>query len=109
MTGRSGQLFDPSEVFDDDYLYFYAEALSDERSDAETDLISSLGPVNEGDRILDLACGHGRIANRLAVRGASVTGPDASSHFLELASRGATERATTLEYVLGDMTDLPCN
>ena len=109
MTGRSGQLFDPSEVFDGNYLYCYAEALCDERSDAETDLISSLGPVNEGDRILDLACGHGRIASRLAVRGASVTGPDASSHFLELASRGATERATTLEYVLGDMTDLPCN
>ncbi len=107
VTGGSGQLFDPSEVFDDDYLYFYAGTLGDERSDAETDLISSLGPVNEGDRVLDLACGHGRIANRLAERGASVTGLDVSSHFLELARRGAAERAATVEYVLGDMTDLP--
>ena len=107
MAGGSGRLFDPFELFDDDYLYFYADALRDERSEAEADLISSLGPVNEGDRVLDLACGHGRIANRLAVRGASVTGLDLSSHFLELARKEAAEQAATVEYVLGDMTELP--
>ena len=107
MTTRHSQLFDPSEVFDDDYLYFYAKHLGDERSDEDAGLISSLGPVSAGDRVLDLACGHGRIANRLALRGASVTGLDFSSHFLELARREASERDTAVEYVLGDMTDLP--
>ena len=107
MTTMHSQLFDPSEVFDDDYLYFYAKHLGDENSDAAAALISSLGPVSAGDRVLDLACGHGRIANRLALRGASVTGLDLSSHFLELARREAAERETGVEYVLGDMTDLP--
>ena len=106
MTKRHGQLFAPSEVFDDDYLYFYAKHLGDERSDTEAGLIWSLGQVGAGDRVLDLACGHGRIATRLASRGASVTGLDLSSHFLDLARREAAERDTAVEYVLGDMTDL---
>ena len=98
--------FDTDSVFDDDYLYFYEQLLSDQRSQAETDLICSLGPVKRGDRVLDLACGHGRIANRLAERGASVTGLDLIPGFLELARADAARRGVTVEYAQGDMTDL---
>ena len=48
--------FDLRDVFDDDYLYFYSPVLSDERSEAEAELICSLGPVAAGPRVLDLAC-----------------------------------------------------
>lgn len=42
--------------------------------------------------VLDLACGHGRIANRLASRGARVVGLDATALFLSLAREKARER-----------------
>jgi SAM-dependent methyltransferase len=101
-----GVSFDTDSVFDDDYLYFYEPLLSEERSEAEADLICSLGPVKRGDRVLDLACGHGRIANRLAERGASVTGFDLTPRFLELARADAARRGVTAEYAQGDMSDL---
>ena len=74
--------FDTDSVFDDDYLYFYEPLLSDQRSEAETDLICSVGPVKRGDRVLDLACGERRIAHRLAERGASLTVLDLTPRFL---------------------------
>jgi SAM-dependent methyltransferase len=98
--------FDAEQVFDDDYLYFYGALLSDERSEAETELICSLGSLKRGDRVLDLACGHGRIANRLAERGVQVTGLDLTPAFLELACADAAKRGVSVEYVQGDMIDL---
>ena len=50
--------------------------------------------------VLDLACGHGRIANRLAQRGAQVTGLDATPLFLEQARRDAAERGVEVDYVM---------
>jgi SAM-dependent methyltransferase len=95
------------EVFDDDYLYFYETFLTDERSDVDADAIWRLLELEAGMEVLDLACGHGRIANRLAARGVRVTGLDASAAFLELARRDAEARGLDVEYVEGDMRDLP--
>jgi cyclopropane fatty-acyl-phospholipid synthase-like methyltransferase len=67
--------FDAGELFDEDYRCFYAEALGDERSDAETELLWRLLELEPGMEVLDLACGHGRIANRLAVRPGSPVHP----------------------------------
>ena len=63
--------------------------------------------LEPGMDVLDLACGHGRIANRLAQRGARVTGLDATPMFLELARRDAAERGVEVEYVEGDMRAIP--
>jgi SAM-dependent methyltransferase len=98
--------FDFDDVFDDDYLYFYEPILSDERSDADAELIWQLGPVQTGTRLLDLACGHGRLANRLALRGASVTGYDITRRFLEVARADAARQALEVDYVQGDIRDL---
>lgn len=98
---------DIEAVFNDDYLYFYAERLDDAHSDAEADLIWRVLGIEPGMRVLDLACGHGRIANRLAARGCEVTGLDATPFFLDLARRDARELCVSVEYVLGDMRDLP--
>lgn len=89
-------------LFDEGCLHFYAGALGDERSDADTELLRRLLELQPGMEVLDLACGHGRIANRLAARGCRVTGLDATPLFLDLACRDATDRGVAVEYVQGD-------
>lgn len=101
------QAFDAQGLFDEDYLYFYAGMLSQERSDAEAELLWTLLALEPGMEVLDLACGHGRIANRLAARGCRVTGLDASALFLEHARRDAAARGVAVDYVQGDMRSLP--
>jgi 2-polyprenyl-3-methyl-5-hydroxy-6-metoxy-1,4-benzoquinol methylase len=59
----------PSELFDDDYLYFYSDVLGPQRSDADAALISELLSLGPGMRVLDAPCGEGRISGRLAQRG----------------------------------------
>ena len=98
--------FDFEDVFDEDYLYFYADILSDERTEHEVEVAWRLLELESGAEVLDLACGHGRIANRLAARGARVTGLDATPLFLDLARRDAAERGADVEYVEGDMRSL---
>jgi trans-aconitate methyltransferase len=48
------------------------------------DLVSLLTPV-KGERILDLGCGTGHLANQLASRGVSVTGIDSSADMIKKA------------------------
>ena len=99
--------FETEAVFDDDYLYFYDQVLTEERSDQEAELIWRLGGLKEGTRVLDLACGHGRLANRLAARGAAVTGLDVTERFLEVARADARDRGVSVDYVYGDVRALP--
>jgi SAM-dependent methyltransferase len=98
--------FDPAPVFDDDYLYFYEPRLED-RSDAEATLIDDLLELRAGAHVLDAACGHGRIANRLAERGYRVAGIDITPRFLELARDDSLKRGLDVEYVEGDLRTLP--
>lgn len=99
--------FDFDELFDDDYLYFYKNTHSEEFSEAATEKVWKLLELEPGRSILDLACGTGRIANRLAQRGCHVTGLDRSSRFLELARADAASRGVEVEYVRGDMRRIP--
>ncbi|MEP6910481.1 MAG: class I SAM-dependent methyltransferase [Actinomycetota bacterium] len=101
------QSFDREAAFDEDYLYFYEELLTPERTAAEVELIWELLELEPGLELLDLACGHGRIANPLAERGVRVTGLDATPMFLELARADAAERGVDVEYVEGDMRSIP--
>jgi SAM-dependent methyltransferase len=101
-------LFDAEAMYDDDYLRLFAlPVTADPRSDADTELIWRLLELEPGMRVLDLACGHGRIANRLAARGCQVTGLDSSSVFLERAREDATALGVEVDYVAGDVRDIP--
>lgn len=94
--------FDFDQVFGDDYLYFYASVLTDEVSDRQATVIAKLLDLQPGQRVLDCPCGRGRIANRLADRGAKVTGIDVTPHFLEVARQSKSG----VDYRLGDMREL---
>src|SRR5205809_101964 len=102
-----GSDFPREDAFDEDYLYFYEELLTPERTASEVELVWKLLELEPGLELLDLACGHGRIANPLAERGVRVTGLDATPHFLELVRADALERGVEVEYVEGDMRSLP--
>lgn len=93
----------PAEMFDEDYLYFYAEVLGDERSDADAALAARLLSLRAGMRVLDVPCGEGRIAGRLARLGCEVVGVDSSELFLNLAR----ERYPRVSFEQRDMRELP--
>jgi SAM-dependent methyltransferase len=99
--------FVPPDVFGEDYLYFYEPWLDDELSDAQADRIWEILELAGGAEVLDVPCGHGRIANRLAAKGARVTGVDADALFLERAREDGAARGVDVEYVHGDMRELP--
>lgn len=90
----------------DDYMFFYGGFLTPERSDAETasavqllDMHPRRGALN----VLDLACGFGRIANRLALFGHQVTGVEYLPGFLEIARADAARNGLRVEFLQGDM------
>jgi SAM-dependent methyltransferase len=96
-----------ADLFDEDYLHFYAAHLADDASDGEASTVWGLLALGDGSNVLDLACGHGRIANRLAAMGARVTGLDATPLFLDVARSDAERRGVSVDYVQGDMRAIP--
>jgi SAM-dependent methyltransferase len=107
-------LFDAAAMYEDDYLYFFAEpddlrasASHESRGAAAAELVWGLLNLQAGMRVLDLACGHGDLANRLAARGCRVTGLDSSPVFLERARADAAAAGIQVEYVAGDMRQIP--
>ena len=59
--------------------------------------------VGEGDRLLDMACGSGLALELARVRGATVSGIDASPRLVEVA----LDRNPGADIQVGDMGDLP--
>jgi SAM-dependent methyltransferase len=96
--------FDFEAVFDvDDYLNFYGDSLTDQRTDSEVAALVSLLGLDTPRKILDLACGFGRHTNRLAVLGHTMTGVDITPGFLDLARKDAQQRQVAVQYIEGDM------
>lgn len=102
-------LFDFEGVFGGDYLRLYEPDLTPERNAREADAIARLLALEPASTVLDLGCGHGRIANELAKRGARVTGLDANLAFLDRARADAAAAGVDadVEYVQGDMRAPP--
>lgn len=99
--------FDYDAVFDvDDYMYFYSEFLTEQRSQSEVDAIVELLALEQPQRILDVACGFGRHANLLAAHGHQVVGVDLYKGFLEIARKNALEWGVQVDYRQADMRDL---
>lgn len=93
--------------FSEDYLHFRDLVNPPEKSDREVGAIWELLSLRQGSSVLELGCGYGRITNRLAEKGARVTGLDISPILLRKAEADAAERQVDVEYVLGDIRSLP--
>jgi SAM-dependent methyltransferase len=98
--------FDFDETFGENYLYFHEHLMDAEASDREASEIIEMLGLEPGERVLDVPCGHGRIANRLASLGITVVGVDASSSFLDLARAEAAQRGVSTTFLRGDMRAL---
>ncbi|QOW02047.1 class I SAM-dependent methyltransferase [Rhodococcus pyridinivorans] len=90
----------PHPAFGSDYDRFWRRYRSHESEAQELNTIESLGELRTGMRVLDLACGFGRISNGLANRGLEVVGVDSSEHLLDIARKEGRPGAT---YVHDDM------
>jgi SAM-dependent methyltransferase len=113
-----GDLFDAASMYDEDYLHFFAAPAGQGESaggkpgagapgEAAAELAWRLLDLRPGMSVLDLACGHGDLANRLAGRGCLVTGLDSSAVFLDRARADAAAAGVSAEYVAGDMRQIP--
>lgn len=83
----------------------FLEAAED-RAEAEVQALATLFQrhgVPAGGRVLDAACGLGRHAAPLALRGYRVVGLDMSPHFLRLARERAASAGASVEFVEGDL------
>ncbi len=91
------------------YLKTYTDAriLSGEQTQQEVDFLEDVLGLQKGAKILDLACGHGRHAIELARRGYKVVGQDLNSFFLEKAKESAREAGMQVQWVQGDMRQIP--
>lgn len=99
--------FDLNTVFEvDDYLFVYGDDLTDARSNAEIALVVQILELDSPMKILDVACGFGRHANRLAALGHAVTGVDIMPGFLDIARQKAAEMGVQVHYQQGDMRGL---
>jgi len=97
-------VFDFEGVFEvDDYLYFYSDMLTEERTEKEIQFLVRELELKKPMKILDLACGHGRHANRLAELGYNVTGVDITLGFLEIARSDAKKKGVKVRYIKKDM------
>ena len=96
-----------TEFFNEDYPRIYSDRLSQDATECEaTFVVEALG-LQEGDRVLDLACGHGRHAVALARRGMVVTGQDLNEDYLRMAREGAALARVEIETLHGDMRSIP--
>ncbi|RWH95468.1 class I SAM-dependent methyltransferase [Mesorhizobium sp.] len=106
-TNSSISIPEIQSYFSEDYIYFGDVINSPETNDRQAEAIWKLLSLSQGSSVLELGCGYGRITNRLAEKGARVSGLDLSPALLKKAEGDATERGVDVEYVLGDMRSLP--
>lgn len=100
-------MFDFENTFNaKEYLYFYKDALTQEKLKEEIDFLVKYTHLDKPLKILDLACGHGRHANVLAKLGHHVTGMDLTEGFLEQAKEEAAKLNVHVHYIQQDMREL---
>ncbi len=109
-TNTNSKDFDFESVFEiNDYFYFYDLKRLDERAEIEVKFLIKHLELKPPMKILDLACGHGRHANKLASKGFAVTGVDISKDFIEFAKNEARKLGISVKYMIKDIRKMDFN
>lgn len=87
----------------DEIADFYSEHFDGTDDPAARALLDLAGAV-AGLRVLDVACGHGRLSRELARRGAAVTGVDISAALLAKATEAERTAPLGIRYIHADVT-----
>ncbi|HSZ43042.1 MAG TPA: methyltransferase domain-containing protein [Trebonia sp.] len=87
----------------DDIADFYTDRFNSTDDSVSRALLELLGPV-AGLRVLDIACGHGRITRELARRGANVTGVDISRNLISTAISTQRSQPLPIRYIHADVS-----
>lgn len=96
-------------LFDERYLRLFGVLTSSEATQQQVDGIVAYLELEPDASVLDLACGHGRIAVPLAQRGYQVTGLDLSQVLLGQARRASKEAGVHVTWHQGNMQEIPWN
>jgi SAM-dependent methyltransferase len=94
-------------AFEQDWLDEIALHIEPERTTTEAEFLIEQLELAHDSRILDLACGHGRIALELARLGYSLTGLDLSPRSIALAREASAREGLEVEWTEADMRELP--
>jgi SAM-dependent methyltransferase len=76
-------------------------------ADDDARLVGELFGLAAGASVLDVPCGDGRLAIRLAAAGYAVVGIDLAAEEIERARRAAAEAGVQARFVAGDLRALP--
>jgi len=87
--------YDPVADF---YVDLFGDTVDDPATVALLDLIGDIA----GRRVLDLACGHGRVTRELARRGGFLVGVDVSAALIERARRHEDQDPQGIAYIVDD-------
>jgi len=82
---------------------FYISGFDSVDDSVSVALLDLLGPV-AGLRVLDVACGHGRITRELSQRGADVVGIDISANLIRKARETEQSKPLGIRYLHADVT-----
>ena len=91
------------------YDHMGPDGLADmaEEFSIDTDLDFVFEHIAPGDRVLDLACGYGRVTLPLARDGIDVTGIDLNEQLISAARKTAAAEDLSVRFDIGNMTVLP--
>lgn len=104
MGGKRGWW---EEYFDEAFVEIYRDFLTPERTEREVEGLREMVALPPGGAVLDLACGWGRHSVALARAGFRVTGLDFSETLLARARKRAKAAGVEVEFVRGDMREVP--
>ncbi|MFL5384928.1 MAG: SAM-dependent methyltransferase [Longimicrobiaceae bacterium] len=95
------------EYFDQTFVSLYRDFLTPERTEREVAGLREMVALPPGGEVLDVACGWGRHAVSLARAGFQVTGLDLSETLLERGRKRAAAAGVEVDFVRGDMREIP--
>jgi len=96
----------PANIYSPRWFQLFMPMQTEEWTEKDVAFLARQLPLPSYRRVLDLCCGYGRHAARLAARGYAVTGLDRDAAALAEARRRTTEAHQEVAFVLGDMRDL---